>query len=168
LAKVADDLRQHIKPDYNHYPHVPDPWLMIMSGRMGTALRVVGEEAGKGNEKALQALKKCLGMRLGDVSRALGIAAAAGNKEALEMLLNYDKWGIDNLSANFSLCLPAEVNVEPAVDYFVAWLNSDKPYKTGVGEVMGVTNALASAAAKGNQKAQEALEKFNALAPKQD
>jgi len=163
LAKVDDDLRQHIKPNHNQYPHVPDPWIMIKLGRINTALNVVGEEAGNGNEKALHALEKCLGMRLGDVPRALGIAAAAGNKEALDMLLNYNKWGIDNLSANFSLCLPAEANVEPAVDYFVAWLNSDKPYQTGVGEVMDVTNALTSAAAKGNKKAQAALEKFASL-----
>jgi hypothetical protein len=67
------------------------------------------------------------------VPEALGIAAAAGNKEALAMLL-----GISELSANDALCLPAQSNGELAVDYFVTRLNSDKPFKTGVGQVMNV------------------------------
>jgi len=93
---------------------------------------------------------------------ACSTAAVAGNKEALDILLAQDTHG----QMNYLLAAPAEANVGPAVDYFIAWMNSDQPFQNGVGDVMTATNAVASAAAKGNLKAKEALEKFAARFPK--
>ncbi len=134
--------------------------VMLNLFRMTAAFDLLGEEAGKGNDNAFQALKKSLSVgRLSSFAPdALGIAAAAENKDALDILLQYKQWDILESSALFALCIPAKANIEPAVDYFVTELPNIEPYI-----VMDATNALASAAAKGNLKAQKALEKFAAL-----
>ncbi len=136
--------------------------MMVLLFRMKVAFDVLGEEAGKGNDKAFQALKKGLGVpRLASfVPDALGTAAAQGNKEALDLLLNYQKSGILESSAEFALCIPAKADVGPAVDHFVTWLATIQPWERNGGLIIEATNALASAAARGNQKAKDALQKF--------
>jgi ankyrin repeat protein len=142
--------------------------VMLNLFRMTAAFDLLGEEAGKGNDNAFQALKKSLGVgRLSSFAPdALGIAAAAGNKDALDILLQYKQWNILDSTAIFALCIPAKANVEPAVDFFATWLSGLQPYECGDGMVMDATNALASAIAKGNKKAQAALEKFTSTEAK--
>src|SRR5262249_51188870 len=142
--------------------------VMLLLGRMHAAFDVLGEEAGKGNEKALEALKKCIGPR-GRIPSfapdALGLAAAGGNKEAFDILSHYEQWNILESSARFAMVRPIEANFEPAVDYAANWLLTLKPSEFSGGVALSTTNALAKAAAKGNQKAKDALEKFFASAP---
>lgn len=125
---------------------------------MRAAFNVLGEEAGKGNDKAFQALKTCFGTsNLSSFAPdALGIAAAAGHKEALGILLNHDAWGILKSSAVFALRAPAEANIEPAVDFLIAVIlnPNDRPLWHGA------SVGLVGAATKGNQKAKDALEKY--------
>lgn len=161
LRKTAEDLYRGIDCRKEHAR------ILLNLDRMMAAYKLLGEEAGKGNDLAFQALKKSLGTHMLHpfAASGLGIAAAGGQKEALEILLHNDQWGIDDFSANAALCLPAQKNIEPAVDHFVEWLGSDKPFRTGVSEVMSATNALASAAALGNPEAKVALERFTASHP---
>ena len=60
-----------------------------------------------------------------------------------------------------------KAGVDPAVDYVAAWLSHLKPDES-LGMVMSTTNALAGAAAKGNHKAQDALEKLAAASATQN
>jgi ankyrin repeat protein len=64
----------------------------------------------------------------------------------------------------FAMSKPVEANYGPAVDYTVAWLSTLNPpvFPGGAGVALATTNALAKAAAQGNEKASEALEKFSA------
>jgi ankyrin repeat protein len=162
LNSTADRLYGEIK----NYQDERDRVLLLL-GRMHAAFDLLGEEAGKGNGRALQALKKCLdpNCRLQSFAPdALGIAAAAGNKEALDILIHYNDWGILQSSAVSALCAPAKANVEPAVEYFVNWLATLQSDERDGGMAIAATNALGSAAAMGNPKAKAALEKFTAAA----
>jgi ankyrin repeat protein len=152
LSNVTVELYRGIKDPQKEHARI-----MLNLFRMTAAFDLLGDEAGKGNENAFQALKKSLGTNhlKSFAPDALGRAAAGGNKEALDILLHYEQWDILQSSALFALCIPAKANIEPAVDYFVTGLPNIEPYI-----VMDATNALASAAAKGNLKAQKALEKF--------
>jgi hypothetical protein len=163
LAKVALELDRTVPPDINLRAYMPSPRGQLIRDRIGTAFVEIGDEAIKGNEKALQVLRHCLdpknpltGFTTTYSLEAFSRLAAAGNKEALDIVLQYDTQG----TMNTFLYAPAAANVEPAVDYFVSWLSSVKPYEGEGGLVMEATNVLASAAAKGNQKAQAAFEKF--------
>lgn len=170
LAKVALELNRTVPPGVNLRAYQPSPRGQLIRDRIGTAFVVVGDEAIKGNEKAFQVLKHCLDPKnpvngFGMYAlEAFSRLAATGNKEALDIVLHYDTQG----TMNTFLYAPAAANIEPAVDYFVKWLTTVKPYELEGGLVMEATNALASAAAKGNQKAQAALEKFTAADSKQN
>jgi ankyrin repeat protein len=136
--------------------------------RMRLVVDVLGEEAGKGSQPALEVLKKSLrppNMFTSFVPDALAVAAAGGNREALDMLIHYGDWDILESSAWFALAKPVAANVAPAVDESVKWLQKIHSSDRDGGMVMDITNALASAAAKGNQTAKEALDKFVASAP---
>ncbi|MGD0899700.1 MAG: protein kinase, partial [Thermoguttaceae bacterium] len=126
---------------------------------MRAAFNLLGEQAGKGNQKAFEALKRSLGtLHLRSFAPdALGIAAAAGHAESLEMLLHHDKWGILLSSAVFALQKPAEQNNEKAVDFLVGVL--ENPEHRALWN--GVSQHLVAAAASGNQRAKAALEKFD-------
>jgi hypothetical protein len=158
LASTSEKLYGEIKDYQKEHARV-----MVLLFRMKAAFDVLGENAGRGNEKALQALKKCLGRRThlqAFAPDALGIAAAAGNQEALDILLHYDEWGILESSARFALCVPAKANVGPAVDYFVTWLSTTTHWDLNGGLMIEATNALAGAAVLGNPKAKDALAQF--------
>jgi hypothetical protein len=131
--------------------------------RMKAAFNVLGEEAGKGNAAAFQALKKS--MSVGALSSfapdALGMAAAAGNKDALDILVHYQESGILESAAIFALAKPVEAGVDPAIECVGVWL-SHLQYSLSGGMVLSTTNALAVAAAKGNQKARTVLNQFTA------
>lgn len=145
----------------------PQAQKMLVWSRMAAAFDLLGEEAAKGNDNALQALKKCLGQNTGlkgTAPNALGKAAAAGNAEALDILVNFQKWGIDQHSAYFALQAAGDANKEPAVNVFIAIASDPVAAKKqfyGVGWL--VKEVLQSAASRGNQKAQEALDKFIAV-----
>jgi ankyrin repeat protein len=161
LATISDNLYRGI--DYKN-----DQWRVGLNfARMHAAFDVLDKEAGKGNDKAFQALKKSLTVRhlSSFAPDALGIVAAAGNKEALDILLHHDQWGIMESLANQALQAPAAANLEPVVDYFAAILLDHANANRGV--YGAAKSTLKSAAAKGNLNAQAALEKFNALYPNQ-
>jgi ankyrin repeat protein len=137
----------------------------LNADRMDAAFQVLGEEAGKGNDNAFQALKKCLGHNPLKYFTAgpLGVAAAAGHREAVEILVAYKEWGLLETDADFALVAPARANVQPAVDYFAQLLldpSHSKPAWSGVRQ--SAKEALESAAAQGNQNAKAALEKYAA------
>jgi hypothetical protein len=136
--------------------------------KMKAAFDVLGEEAGKGNEKAMEALKRCLRERsspLGSFAPdALGIAAAAGQGEALDILIQHDEWGILESSAIFALSAPASANRERAVDFLASWLSNPDHY--GGGMALSAAEALEKAAGKGNEQAKLALAKYEAANPK--
>jgi ankyrin repeat protein len=162
LANAAADLYRGINYQKD------DARLKMNYYRMQAAFTVLGEEASKGNDKAFQALKKSLGVPSlkSFAPEALGTAAAAGNQEALDILLQHNQWGIMESSTILALTPSAETNLQPAVDYFIDLLiNPANRNRGGLGSVKGVVE---DAAAHGNQKAQAALEKFNAVATKQD
>jgi ankyrin repeat protein len=134
--------------------------VLLLLGRMSTTYRWLGDEAGKGNDQALAALEQSLAdRRLASFAPVgLGRAAAKGSQAALEILFRFAKSDLD--SAVHSLCLPAEANVQPAVDYIAEWLAHLEPSEREGGTAMEATNALGRASAQGNVKAQAALEKF--------
>jgi hypothetical protein len=137
--------------------------------KMKAAFDVLGEEAGKGNSKAMATLKRCLhdpGSRSHLSSfapDALGIAAAAGQEEALDVLLHYDEWGILESSAIFAMAAPASANRERAVEFMVSWLSN--PQHHGGGMALSATEPLKQAADKGNQQARAALAKYQQANP---
>jgi hypothetical protein len=142
---------------------VERPRVLALLGRMHASFDVLGEEAGKGNVHALEALKRSLRANNTIASfapDALAIAAAAGNKDALDILIHYRDWNILESEARFALCKPITANVEPAVEESAKWLLSLHGVERESGMALDTTNALANVAARGNQKAAEALEKF--------
>jgi ankyrin repeat protein len=158
LAEVTENMYRGIK-DYQKERLL----VMLNLSRMKAAFDLLGEEAGKGNGKAFEALKQALaaGRLASFAPDAFGIAAATGNKDALDILLHSKQWGILESSTIFALSKPVKAGVDPAIDGLAAWLFHLKPHASG-GMVMDATNALADAAAKGNQKAKEVLKKFAA------
>jgi glutamate-1-semialdehyde aminotransferase len=135
--------------------------------KMKAASDVLGEEAGEGNAKAMEALKRCLrdhSSRLSSFAPdALGIAAAAGQEEALDILLRHKEWGILDSTAVFSLVAPASVNRERAVDFMISWLSD--PKHRGDGMALSASGALEKAAEKGNQQAKAAFAKYTEANP---
>jgi ankyrin repeat protein len=135
--------------------------------KMKAAFDVLGEEAGKGNDKALGALKRCLREHNSHLASfapdALGIAAAAGQGEALDILVQHDDWGILESSAIFALAAPVTANRERAVDYLASWLSNPDHY--GGGMALSAVEALENAAVKGNDHAKMALAKYEKANP---
>jgi hypothetical protein len=158
LARASGDLHRGVDG------RTPQARRLLGAGRMTAAFDILGDAAGKGNDSAFQALKKCLTEKTGLkglAPGALGKAAAAGNTEALDILLNYHQWTTLENSACFALQAPAMANKEPAVDFFIAIATDPaaaKKYYYGVGWMM--KEVLENASAHGNQKAADALEKF--------
>jgi hypothetical protein len=155
LVRAANTLYQGINYQTDHS--------RIMSNltRMHAAFNVLGQEAGKGNAAAFQALKKSMSVGPLDsfAPDALGMAAAGGNKEALDILVRYKESGMLESTAIFALAKPVEAGLDPAIDCVGAWL-SHVQYGLANGMVLSTTNALGVAAAKGNQKAQAVLTQF--------
>ena len=132
--------------------------------RMHAAFNTLGEDAGKGNEAAFQALKKSMSADglSSFATDALGMAAAGGNTNALDILVHYQEAGILESTAIFALAKPVEAGVDPAIDCVGSWLAHLNEYGLSGGMVLSTTNALAAAAAKGSQKAQAVLNQFTA------
>ena len=156
LARAASALYQGINYRTDHS--------LIMSYliHMHAAFDVLGEEAGKGNAAAFQALKKSMdtGYLNGFAPDALGMAAAAGNKDALDILVHYQESGILESTAIFALAKPVEAGVAPAIDCVGVWLAHLNGNSLSGGMVLSTTNALGIAVSKGNQKAQVVLNQF--------
>ncbi|HEY1489446.1 MAG TPA: ankyrin repeat domain-containing protein, partial [Verrucomicrobiae bacterium] len=159
LVKAADDL-------YVGVDARKDSARVKLNGtRLGAAFAVLGDATAKGNDNAFQALKKCLNQPnaflKGQAPYSFGEAAAAGHAQSMDILVNHKQWGINQTSAYFALTEAAKANREPAVDSFIT-LASDpaaaKKQYYGIGWL--VKEVLQSAASQGNQKAQEALDKF--------
>ena len=155
LMSLAEELYRGV----NHRSN-PSQYALV-SDRMNTTVKLLGEEAGKGNENALQALKKLVKEPhfKDSVAAALGPAAAAGNKDAIDILTHPEDRGIIPASADFALQAAAEANVQSVVDYFAAVLA--EPKNAFRGRYGAATSALKAAADKGNQTAKDALEKHD-------
>jgi len=158
LAKAAEDLYRGMDGQ------APQARRTLNATRMTAAFDVLGEATAKGNDDAFQALKKCLTQK--DALKsfapdALGKSAAAGNGQALDILVNYRQWGMLENTACFALEAAAKANQERAVDVFIALATDPAASKKQYyGVAWMVKEVLQSAASQGNQKAQEALEKF--------
>ncbi|MDB6112394.1 MAG: polymerase, sigma-24 subunit, subfamily, partial [Pedosphaera sp.] len=91
------------------------------------AFDVLGEEAGKGNTNALQALARATQMQYlrGFALQSLGEVAGQGNESVLEALLNPDKYGL-LLSGTVSALKPAADNGnQKAIDALAAVTTDD-------------------------------------------
>lgn len=141
-----------------------EAYMTLNADRMHAAFDVLGEQAGKGNANALQALKTCLdrgGSLKGFAPEALGIAAAAGSDESLNLLLRYRDWNILENEAASALALSAKENKGPAVDFFVALaLDPESARHSYYGVGWLVKDVLQASVTNGNPAAKDALDKF--------
>ncbi|MBI5688277.1 MAG: hypothetical protein HZC54_24660 [Verrucomicrobia bacterium] len=123
---------------------------------MRAAYDILGEQAGKDNARAFEALKQSLGRRplSSFAPDALGIAAALGHAEALQILLHHDQHGILKSSAVFALQAPAEKNNAQAIAFLIAVLDDPSARALWYGASQGLI------AARDNPKVKAALEKY--------
>jgi ankyrin repeat protein len=160
LDELAAAAREMYRSDWKQQ----EARRQLNGDRMDVAFRVLGGEAGKGNNNAVEALKTCLDR--GDFLKsfapdALGIAAAAGNDESLNLLLRFRDWNILENTAAFALAAPAKANKEPAVEFFVTLAldpQSARHQYYGVGWL--VKDVLQTSVTNGNPRAKDALDKF--------
>jgi curli biogenesis system outer membrane secretion channel CsgG len=153
LLDIAGKLYQGI--DYNK-----DRNRLIANLKlMHAAYDILGEQTGKGNPRAFDAVKRSLGINhlRSFAPDALGIAAAYGHQESLDMLLHYSRWGMLKSSVVFALRPAAEKNNAQAIDFLVAVL--DNPRERALW--FGASQGLAAAAIKGNPKAVAALGRYD-------
>jgi hypothetical protein len=151
LRDIADELYGNI--DSNR----EKGRLASNNALMRAAFDPLGEQAGKGNRKAFEALKASLAYKHmnGMAAGALGHAAAAGHAEALDMLLNSEKWGILKSTALYALGGAAEQNNAKVVDYLIAVLDNSPDRSL----CFAATKSLTAAANRGNAKARAALDR---------
>jgi hypothetical protein len=125
---------------------------------MRAAYDILGEQAGKGNAKALEALKRSLRVRplSSFAPDALGIAAAYGHAEALDILLHHDKHDILKSSAVFALQRAAEKNNAKAIAFLIAVLENPADRSLWYGASQGLM------AVRDNPEVKAALEKHEA------
>jgi ankyrin repeat protein len=135
--------------------------------KMKAAFDLLGEEAGKGNKIAMEALKRSLRDRSNHLASfapdALGMAAAAGQEEALDILLRYNEWDILESTTVFAMAAPASANRERAVAFMISYLSD--PQHHGGGMALSATEALKIAGAKGNQQARDAVTRYERANP---
>jgi len=119
------------------------------------AFKVMGEEAGKGSDTALQALWQATRMDYlqGMAIYALGDAAAMGNEQALEPLLDPKRYLMNNSSTTGALVPAAENGNVRAIEYLATVAND--PNKQGEWGI--VITGLKKPAAAGNATAIDAL-----------
>jgi hypothetical protein len=160
---ALDDLAAKAQDMYRDFPK-QQARRRLNADRMIAAFDVLGEEAGKGNTNAFQALKTCLdrgGVLKGFAPRALGTAAAAGSEESLNLLLRFRDWHLLENEAAFALADSAKANKERAVDFFVTLAldpESARHQYYGVGWL--VKEVLQTSVTNGNPRAQDTLDKF--------
>ncbi|MHA3774810.1 hypothetical protein ACXR0O_25095 [Verrucomicrobiota bacterium sgz303538] len=152
LETIASELYRDI--DYQKDSKRVQSNLMLMLA----AFNRLGEDAGKGNEYAFDALKYALGAKnlRSHAPSALGIAAAAGHPQAMEMLLDHDRYGILHSSAVFALGKPASKNYDQAVAFLSEVLANPKDRALWHGAAEG----LVGAANVGNARAKAALDSY--------
>lgn len=162
---TAFDELTNVVEEMSHSDRRIEANRQLNADRLRAASEIIGEAAGKGNDNAFQTLKKCLDDKhLKYFSLDPLGAAAAGHPEALDILLHcHQKWGILENSVCFALAPAAKANQPSAVDYFVTLaLDPETAKRQYYGVAWLVREVLKSAAAQGNQKAKDALEKFAA------
>ena len=156
LIKAVQELYRGI--DYSkEKQRVQDNYVLV-----NAAFDILGEQAGKGNPNAMDALKRMAGLDhvRGYSVHALGGAAAGGNLEALEMLLDYKQRGFLLSSTAIALAQAATANNDRAVEFLADLL--EQPAHKPLWLV--ASRGLEGAAKKGNAKAKAALEKNQAAA----
>ncbi|MFA5192764.1 MAG: hypothetical protein WC740_18805 [Verrucomicrobiia bacterium] len=155
--KAFDELHEAAKKLYQGIDYAKEKERLIANlTLMHAAYDLLGEQTGKGNAKAFEALKRSLDVRPlnGFVPDALGIAASLGHAEALQMLLHHDQYKILRTSAVFALRTPAKKNNAQAIAFLLGIL--DNPSDRGLwnAAVQGLV------AAKDEPKVKTALEKY--------
>jgi ankyrin repeat protein len=162
-AAAIDDLADRVQELFRSWRQQPEARRQVNADRVSAAFHALGEEAGRGNNNAIWALKVYLGRTdtKGSAVDALGIAAAAGSEEALNLLLRYRDWNLLENSVAFALAEPAKANKEPAVDFFVNLaLDSESVKHNYYGVGWMVKEVLETSATNGNSRAKDALDKF--------
>jgi hypothetical protein len=153
IAGVADDLYKNI--DYaNENKRVVSNLVL-----MRAAFSPIGKMAGEGSSTALDALyyaNRNLQLR-SFTSDAFGIAAGMGNTNALGVLLNYKQHGFLLSSTVSALKYAANSNIPGAVDFLVEVMANQNNKSLW----WGASKGLVGAAALGNIKAKEALQKYS-------
>ncbi len=152
LIKIVQEIYRGI--DYSKEKKRNNDNYVLVKAAFG----MLGEQAGKGNSNAMNALKRMAGV---DVVRgfsvdALGTAAADGNLEALEMLLDYKQHGFPLSSTVIAMAQAAAVNNDRAVEFLANLLEQPEHKPLWYVASMG----LEGAAKKGNAKAKAAMEKY--------
>jgi len=123
---------------------------------MHAAYDLLGEQAGKGNAKAFEALKRSLTVEhlRSFAPDALGIAAALGHAEALQILLHHDQHKILKSSAVFALRASAEKKNAQAIAFLIAVLDNPADRPLWYGASQGLV------AVRNDPKVKAALEKY--------
>jgi len=155
--KAFDELLDTAKKLYRDIDYLHEGDRLISNlALMRVAYDILGEQAGKGNAKAFEALKRSLGIKplSSFAPDALGIAAAHGHAEALEMLLNHDQHKILKSTAVFALQAPAKKNNAQAIAFLLAVLDNPADRALWHGTSEGLV------AVKDNPKVKAALEKY--------
>ena len=154
IDEIEQVLTQAEKDKAGHKQEKKSPHDLVTA-----AFEPLNEEAGKGSQIALEALKYANGKQAlrSFTTPAFGKAAASGNKEALNMLLNYKENGWLLSSVVFALQGAAEKNTPEAVDFLLQVMDdpSAKPLWPGASQ------GLVGAASLGNEKAKAALKKYS-------
>jgi ankyrin repeat protein len=158
-----DELADTVQELFRDWRQQPEGWRQLNGDRVSAAFQALGEEAGKGNDNALWALRVYLGRpnMKGSAVDALAIAAAAGSEESLNLLLRYRDWNLLENTVAFALAAPAKANKERAVDFFVTLaVNPDSVKHNYYGVGWLVKEVLETSATNGNANARQALDKF--------
>jgi hypothetical protein len=157
--KAFDELLDTVKKLYRDIDYNQEnDRLVTNAALMHAAFDILGEQAGKGNTKAFDALKRSLRIRhlSSFAPDALGIAAAQGHEEALNILLHHDQYQILKSTVVYSLHEPAAKNNEQAIAFLLAVLEDSSHRALWYGAAQGL------AAAKETPKIKAALEKYEA------
>jgi len=162
-AKAFDEMLDIAKKLYRDIDYAKEKDRLISNlAIMHAAFDILGEQAGKGNAKAFEALKRSLGRKplSSFAPDALGIAAALGHAEALQILLHHDQHGILKSSAVFALQAAAEKNNAQAIAFLLAILDNPADRPLWYGAAQGLAAARGLVAARDNPKVRAALEKY--------
>lgn len=157
--KAFDELLDTTKKLYRDIDYNREKDRLVSNiALMHAAFDILGEQAGKGNTKAFDALKRSLRVRhlSSFAPDAMGIAAAQGHAEALDILLHHDKHQVLKSTVVFALQEPAAKNNEQAIAFLLAVLEDPTHRALWYGAAQGL------AAAKETPKIKAAIEKYEA------
>ncbi|MDD2708901.1 MAG: hypothetical protein PHV34_13025 [Verrucomicrobiae bacterium] len=157
--EAVDQLEQAAGEIYGNLDYHDTKSTASKLALMRAAFAPLAKRAGEGAPEAMDALKyaNSKGRLRPFTSDAFGIAAGMGNAEALEKLLHHGQNGWCAACASSALQYAAEKNIPGAVDFLVQVLSESKNKLAR----RYASRGLVGAAALGNEKAGEALKKYD-------